>query len=233
MKAGVRAIARDPRIRPAVTGAYERSQSTRRAARARLETPPVDPKTWGMQAVEPLWAVQNGRFGGFCRVGLRSPTLPGPSGALWAGPGRSIPGCSPGLARQEVLGKVSVHCQAGHALPSRLRSTRGRGSEPPTRRTSREAAGPGASSSRSRTRQGRSPPATGRGSRSPSRSWERTPARIRNGAACRRSSPGICLIKSGGATSRVVLTTPSTKLMGFGPSPVPVVMNVHAAITNN
>jgi len=190
----------------------------------------VDPKTWGMQAVEPLWAVQNGRFGGFCRVGLRSPTLPGPSGALWAGPGRSIPGCSPGLARQEVLGKVSVHCQAGHALPSRLRSA---GVGRSWSEGDREAAGPGASSSRSRTRQGRSPPATGRGSRSPSRSWERTPARIRNGAACRRSSLGICLIKSGGATSRVVLTTPSTKLMGFGPSPVPVVMNVHAAITNN
>jgi len=38
-----------------------------------------------MQAAESLWAVQNGRFGGFCRVGSRSPTLPGPSGALWAG----------------------------------------------------------------------------------------------------------------------------------------------------
>ena len=85
MKAGVRATARDPRIRPAVTGAYERGQSTRRAARARLETPPVDPKTWGMRAAEPLWAVQNGRFGGFGWVGSRSPTLPGPSGALWAG----------------------------------------------------------------------------------------------------------------------------------------------------
>ena len=37
-----------------------------------------------MQAAEPLWAVQNGRFGGFRRVVSRSPTLPGPSGALWA-----------------------------------------------------------------------------------------------------------------------------------------------------